>query len=309
MTDQTKKTDAWMPLWIGDYLADTMSLNTAQHGAYLLLLVAYWRNKGPLPDDDEDLATTVRATPAEWKKLRVKMLKFFDLEGGLWIHSRANKELERAGLFAKKAHDRAVKAAAARWGAKAQPQEVQEACSEHASSIPQEVPEQCPTPSPSQGIGIPPDVAKEINQGAQTSARVVENPEPTMPTPYGLAGRAMKSAGLSDVNPGHPKLRALVDEGITVDELSSAARDAAAKGKGFSYALAVAEGRRRDAAGVRTLPAAAMPPGPPESAHARKMREAAEGLAPGVAKRRPGTAPIPVTIDLETPHVPAIASH
>lgn len=45
-----------------------------------------------------------------------------------------------------------------------------------------------------------------------------------------------------------------------------------------------------------------------ETAHARKMRETVEGLAPGVARRRPGPA-TPVTIDLETPHVPAIASH
>lgn len=116
MSEQVKKTDAWMPLWIGDYLADTMSLNTAQHGAYLLLLIAYWRNKGPLHDDDEDLATIVRATPSEWKKLKPKMLRFFDVEDGTWSHSRANKELVRAGVFAQKAHDRAIKASSAKWG-------------------------------------------------------------------------------------------------------------------------------------------------------------------------------------------------
>jgi len=65
----------------------------------------------------------------------------------------------------------------------------------------------------------------------------------------------MKAAKLSDVNPAHPKLLALLDAGITLDELADAARDAVDRGKGFAYALATAEGRRRDA---KTAP---LPPG------------------------------------------------
>jgi uncharacterized protein YdaU (DUF1376 family) len=117
------KTDLWMPLWIGDYLADTMSLSTAQHGAYLLLLMAYWRNRGPLKNDDEDLRGIVKADAGEWLVLREKVLaRFFTLDGDVtchvtlhvWRHKRADEELVLAAQNKEAQQARTAKATAAR---------------------------------------------------------------------------------------------------------------------------------------------------------------------------------------------------
>lgn len=141
-----KKTDAWMPLWIGAYLADTMTLTTQQHGAYLLLLFAYWRNRGPLADDDQDLASIVKASPDEWISLRKKLERFFSIEAGAWRHKRADDELKKAQEGRAKASEKASKAAAAKWE-KARMKAEADAKSNAPSSA-QAVLKQCPTPSP-----------------------------------------------------------------------------------------------------------------------------------------------------------------
>lgn len=111
----TDRTDAWFPLWIGDYLADTMTLTRDEHGGYLLLLMAYWRNGGPLPDDDVRLRTIARASLVEWLHLRPTLAQFFDIGDGVWRHRRCDRELAAAGDRRVKARNRAERAAAARW--------------------------------------------------------------------------------------------------------------------------------------------------------------------------------------------------
>jgi uncharacterized protein YdaU (DUF1376 family) len=152
------KVDAWMPLWIGAYLADTMSLTTQQHGAYLLLLFAYWRQGGPLQDDDEDLASTVKASAEEWIHLRRKLEKFFTVEGGKWSHKRADDELRTAREGRAKASEKARKAAEAKWAKERQAQGVD------APSIAQAVPKQCPTPSPT--TSSLPAVEKKVSKAS-----------------------------------------------------------------------------------------------------------------------------------------------
>lgn len=131
-----------MPLWIGAYLADTMSLTTQQHGAYLLLLMAYWREEKPLPDDDDTLRSITKTDRAEWKKMRPVLEKFFKVDAGVWWQKRANAEL----LIAKSnsdANSRRGKAGAkARWEPpENDAQGMLEACSKHPSSIASSIPQ------------------------------------------------------------------------------------------------------------------------------------------------------------------------
>jgi uncharacterized protein YdaU (DUF1376 family) len=92
-----------MPLYVGDYLADTMHLSTEEHGAYLLLIFHYWQCRG-LPTADEQLARIARVSLAKWKKIRPVIAEFFD-EG--WKHPRIEEELAKTADFSQKQSARA----------------------------------------------------------------------------------------------------------------------------------------------------------------------------------------------------------
>jgi uncharacterized protein YdaU (DUF1376 family) len=137
-----EKADVWMPLFIGDYLADTGRLTTEQHGAYFLLIMDYWRN-GPPPDDECTLAQITRLSPDAWSIAQAKLKQLFSIEGGAWHHKRIDAELAAAKVNKGKAQAKAKAAAAARWG------KTHDDAPSNAPSIPQAMHEECPSPSPS----------------------------------------------------------------------------------------------------------------------------------------------------------------
>jgi uncharacterized protein YdaU (DUF1376 family) len=105
------KPDKFFPLYVADYLADTQLLTTEQHGAYLLLLMAYWRS-GPLPDCDEALKIASKTEAKTWAKMRPILARFFAVGEGVWRHKRVDHEMAEAvakyqsrAAASRKAHD------------------------------------------------------------------------------------------------------------------------------------------------------------------------------------------------------------
>lgn len=82
----------WMPLYVADYLADTCRLSTVEHGAYMLLIMDYWRNGG-LPNDDKKLARIARMTESEWQEIRDNISELFQPE---WKHKRIDEEIAKS---------------------------------------------------------------------------------------------------------------------------------------------------------------------------------------------------------------------
>ncbi len=147
------KPDLWMPLYIADYLADTSRLSTEQHGAYLLLLMDYWRS-GPPPDNDTILAQITKLPHDAWSIARSILHPLFQVRDGFWFHKRVEKELAKARNLQVIAHERGKKGAEARWGGSNNaPSNALSNASSIDGALPKQSSKQClgdaPSPSPS----------------------------------------------------------------------------------------------------------------------------------------------------------------
>jgi len=111
-----KKPDIWMPIYIGDYLADTAHLSAAEHGSYLILMMHAWGNGGMLPLSEDRIFRMSRMTEKEWSESRDTIMKFWTPCENGYIQKRLAIELEKAKNIQKQ-HSIAGKASAdKRWG-------------------------------------------------------------------------------------------------------------------------------------------------------------------------------------------------
>lgn len=89
------KHDVFMPLMIGDFLRDTMRLDTEQQGMYLLLLIEYW-TRGPLPDDARILQKICRISGHIFSKKFPDIREIFLEKDGFLHHPGMDEAKARA---------------------------------------------------------------------------------------------------------------------------------------------------------------------------------------------------------------------
>ncbi|RYF60733.1 MAG: hypothetical protein EOO27_04745 [Comamonadaceae bacterium] len=83
-----------------------------------------------------------------------------------------------------------------------------------------------------------------------------EIPEPEDTSPAAMAWRAIQAAGVRDAPLRDPQVAALLQRGVTADQLGGAAAMAAARGKGLAYAIGIVQNQLAAASGMAEGPAA-----------------------------------------------------
>ncbi|WP_313522267.1 DUF1376 domain-containing protein [Shinella sp.] len=74
----------WMPVYVGDELAETSHLNAEEYGAYALLKMHLWQH-GRLPCEDERLARIAKCGAERWPALKEALWTLFADD---WRHPR-----------------------------------------------------------------------------------------------------------------------------------------------------------------------------------------------------------------------------
>ncbi len=98
-----------MPLYVGDFLADTMHLSAIETGIYVRLLMHCWQHK-TIPTDNKKLSLIAHCDPRLWHQYRETVLAFFDTVDAFTMqHKRVSAELHRSEEISNKNRDAALR--------------------------------------------------------------------------------------------------------------------------------------------------------------------------------------------------------
>lgn len=244
---------------IGDYMKDASHLSLLEHGVFMRLLDVYYTREAPIPVDQAARLVGARSKE-EREALQVVCGEFFKLVDGCYVQSRCDREI--AAMQAKQETNRVIGQRGGR--PKKKPTDNPNGFQTETQTVSRNNPDvtQATSHKPiainksasfdQQGDG--PDGPAHADFGTEQPGPG-PGPGPGSQGAHAVA-QAMRAAGLSDVSATSPKLCALLAAGLTPAELLDAAVYAVGNGKGFAYAMARAEGQRRDAATAASLPAA-----------------------------------------------------
>lgn len=246
----------------GDFMKKTAGLSMAQRGAYTSLLDWCYANEAAV-DPDEVYLVCGAISEQDRADVDKVLRKFFNLGPDGYTNPRALEEIAAAQpriSAAKKNGKKGGRPPSKKptdnplGNPMGLPQETQQEPrskanqSSQSSSLRSEDP---PTPQEATstvarggGSGL-----KEPTMAAEPAPSAAPpSPPPSAPTPAGLVCKALKAAGIADVNPGHPKLLTLLAAGATVEEFTGFVAGAQKAGAGFAWILAAVANERTRAA-------------------------------------------------------------
>lgn len=175
--------------------------------------------KGVLKGCDKGACDPFIYTPRSGRKDGEPVTLVRAQEGPIWYSSRMVKD----------EHVRTIRGESSRFD-------------ESPDAAPKRTPK--PAPKPPFGDGSSSASATAVGSG---STNVDPLPRDGV-TPYAAVCIALKAAGVANVNPAHPTLRALVDAGADVLEFVGAVKASEGKADRFAYVIGTVEGQRKRAA-------------------------------------------------------------
>lgn len=91
------KVDIWMPLYVSDYLSDTLCLTIEEHGIYFILMLHYWK-RGKLTDNMEKLRLLTKLPVEKLPVLEGVLDEYFEHNATdcIYTNKRLEAELEKA---------------------------------------------------------------------------------------------------------------------------------------------------------------------------------------------------------------------
>jgi uncharacterized protein YdaU (DUF1376 family) len=128
----------FMPLWVADFVGDTLDLGAKEIGAYMLILMTMWGRDGYLPNDTKKLQRVARCG-RDWPRVWSAIEHYFTVEGDQITQLRLLKERKNV------ASKREVNAQSGALGGRAKSLKYKEATIASATETPKQ-PEPYPEP-------------------------------------------------------------------------------------------------------------------------------------------------------------------
>lgn len=244
---------------IGDYAAATAHLTWDEDMAYTRLIRAYYHSEKPIPKDKAHRLARA-TTPAQRRAVDAVIEEFFTLEEDGYHQKRCDEEIARfqqkqAQEPAKKENDR-DRQARARARRKAMFEELRrngivapwDASTEQLQAALSQLQSQQNHAPVTRDTSCDNTATQTPDTRHHTQTPDIKDRESSTPPSRAAAVCVVvKSEGMGNVNPQHPKLLALIDDGAQVSEFVEATKLAIDAGKGFTYMLGIVKGKREDA--------------------------------------------------------------